>query len=225
MEASYWTTFDKPYACVNYKFEAAENTRETITSVSGNIREGSTFDDVIVIDIRGFCNIIPVGFDAFFPNVLGFSVYATQTFTVSSDDLKQFPKLRELWIYSNELEYLPSDLLEHNPNMESIHFHSNKIKFIGSEFFSKVPKLYEATFRGNVCIDRDAGDAKKLALLKKEIKKKCSSNAAAENSQKINYLQSDYLYNKISTLEKELKKLEEEYKNECSTDSVGEAKL
>jgi len=219
-EASYWSTFDKPYACVIYKFEAAKNVRETITGVSGTIREGSTIDDVIVIDLRGFCNIIPVGFDTIFSNILGFSVYATQTSTVSSDDLKQFPKLRELWIYSNELEYLPSNLLEHNPNMEYIHFNSNKIKFIGSQFFSAVPKMYGADFTGNVCIDRSAGDAKNLAKLKKEIKKKCSSNAADENSQKIIYLQSDQLSKKISNLKKELNDLKDEYERECTDDSV-----
>jgi len=213
-EASYWSTFDKPYACVVYEFKAEENTKEIITEVTtgttGLLREGTTFDDVIVLDLRGFCNIIPTGFDQFFKNLLGFSVHNTKLFTVSSDDLKQFPKLRELWIYSNELEYLPSNLLEHNPDMEYIHFNSNKIKFIGSEFFSKVPKLYGANFSGNVCINREAKDAKSVDKLKKEIKKKCSSSASSENSHKITSLKTDQLLFKISKLEREIKKLKDD---------------
>lgn len=218
-EASYWSVFDKPYACVAYDFRADENVKEIITNVTtgttGLLREGLTYDDVIVLDIRGFCNFIPTGFDKFFKNILGFSVYNTQTFTVSSDDLKQFPKLRELWIYSNELEYLPSNLLEHNPDMEYIHFNSNKIKSIGSEFFSKVPKLYGAVFTGNVCIDRSAGDAKKLESLKKEIKKKCSSSSSGDDSKKFSSLKIDLLLLKIAKLKKEIKDLKDESKNHC----------
>lgn len=214
LEASYWSTFDKPYACVVYELRAAENVKETITNVttgaSGQLGEGLTFNDVIVLDLRGFCNIIPTGFDTFFPNLLGFSVYKTKLYTVSSDNLKQFPKLRELWIYSNALEYLPSNLFEHNSDIEYIHFHGNQIKFVGSDFFSKVPKLYGASFRGNVCIDRDAGDAKKIESLKKEIKKKCSSAASSENTHKATSLKISYLLYKISKLENEIMELKEQ---------------
>ena len=220
LEASYWTLFDKPYACVEYNFLAQENVKETITNVTtgttGLLREGATYDDVIVLDIRGFCNLIPTGFDKFFKNILGFSVYKTKLFTVSSDDFKQFPKLRELWIYSNELEYLPSNLFEHNPDIEVIHFHNNKIKSIGSEFFSKLPKLKSASFSGNVCIVRGAGDAKKLESLKKEIKKKCSSSSSSnEDSKKISSLKIDLLLSKIAKLKKEIMDLKDESKNHC----------
>lgn len=215
-EASYWKTFDKPYACVDYEVSAKENIKETITGVTGSIKEGLTNDDVIVLDLRGFFNIIPTGFDKFFKNLLGFSVYNTQLITISSDDLVQFPKLRELWIYSNVLEYLPSNLLDNNPDIEYIHFHSNQIKFIGSEFFSKVPKLYGADFSSNVCINKSAGDSKALQSLIKDIKKKCSSNAAVgDNFHKITILKTDLLLLKISKLEKEIKKLESLNKNEC----------
>lgn len=210
LEASYWKTFDKPYACVIYKFKAAQNVRETITNVTGTNREGSTLDDVLVLDVRGFCNIVPVGFDKFFPNLLGFSVYNTELFTISSDDLKQFPKLREIWVYSNHLEYLPSNLFEHNPDVQYISFHANKIKFIGSEFFSKLPKLFGANFSGNVCITGEVSDAKALEAKKKEIKKKCSSNSASsENSHKVITLKIDNLLYQISKLEKKLQKLKD----------------
>lgn len=216
-EASYWKTFDKPFACVSYDIKARENFKEIVTSVNGTINDGKTNDDVIVLDLRGFFNIIPIGFDNFFKNLLGFSVYKSDLLTISSADLKPYPKLRELWIYSNALEYLPSNLLEHNPELLYIHFHSNQIKFIGSEFFSTVPKLYGASFLGNVCINIQAGNVKKLESLKKDIKIKCSSNAALdENSRKINKLKTDLLLFEISQLENEIMELENKDKDQCS---------
>lgn len=215
-EASYWKTFDKPFACVSYDIRADENVKETVTSVNGTISDGRKYEDVIVLDLRGFFNIIPVGFDKFFNNIRGFSVYKSDLLTISSEDLKPYPKLRELWIYSNALEYLPSNLLENNPELLSIHFHDNQIKFIGSEFFSTVPKLYGANFSGNVCISTSAGDVKKLESLKKDIKLKCSSNAGlSDDSRKITTLKTDLLLFEIQQLENEIMELENKEKNQC----------
>lgn len=214
-EAAYWTAFDKPYACVVHNFQGAENVQENITSVTGETRDGLTYSDVKVFDIRGFCNFIPTGIDKYFDNIEGFSAFNTTLLTVTSDDMKQFPKLRELWIYFNLLQFLPSNLFEHNPNIENIYFHNNKIKFFGADFFTHIPKLAITNFVNNECISRDAKN-EKLFLLKREIKKKCSSETGpTEISHDIKSLQLDYLYLKKVSLQKKVLKLKESNKKKC----------
>lgn len=213
-DGSYWSVLVEPYACIVYNIQGTENVKESITDVTGSIRDGLTYKDVKVVDIRGFCNFIPDAFDNYFENIEGFSSYNTSMITVSKADLKQFPKLRELWIYFNLLEFLPSDLFEFNPHIEYIHFNNNKIKFIGPEIFSNVPKLYSLKLSSNNCIQRSVDDVKMLQLLKREIKKKCSSETGpSEISHEITSLQTDYLYLKIAKLEKEILELKDSNKH------------
>lgn len=215
-EASYWSVLEKPYACIDYNIRGAENVKETITGVTGSIRDGLSYSDVKVIDLRGFCSFIPSGFDKYFNNIEGFSAYNTSMLTVTSDDLKQFPKLKELWIYFNLLEFLPSNLFEHNPDIEFIHFNANKIKYVAPDLFTKIPKLHGAKFGSNKCIDRNVADIKKLQLLKREIKKKCSlETGPSEIDQDITSLQISYLQLEVARLEMQLKKLKDMNKNKC----------
>ena len=213
---NYWSVIHEGTGCVMYDIRGAKNVKETITNVTGTLSEGTTFKDIKVVDMRGFCNFIPDGFDKYFENLEGFSSYNTSMLTVSSADLKQFPKLREIWVYYNLLEYLPSNLFEYNPNIEFIHFQQNKIKYIDPEFFTKIPKLIGAKFGGNECIDRNVSEVEYLILLKREIKKKCSSKAGPnEISQETASLQIDFLYLEIVKLEKEITMLKEVNKNIC----------
>lgn len=218
--ANYWSSFENgsAYACIVYNIRGAENVRETITDVTGPLSEGTSFADVKIIDIRGFCNFMPAGFDKYFENIEGFSSYNTSMKTISSDDLKQFPKLRELWIYFNLLEVLPSNLFEHNPNIESIHFKVNKIKYIGPEFFTYIPKLSVVNFATNECIDRNVDSDKSLVLLKREIKKKCSNkNGPIDVPTEVFTMQLNQLRLEASKLEKKIKEQREIYKK-CRKD-------
>lgn len=209
--AYYWNVFGgRPYGCIIANIQGTKNLKENITIT--NYNESASYDAVKVIEIRsGFSNYVPTGFDKYFDNVEGFSMYKTEVVELSSDELKQFPKLREFWIYFNLLEYLPANLFEHNPALEFIGFEHNKIKVIEPEIFDYIPKLFGFQLRGNKCIDRYVSEKRLIKLFKREITKKCS--VIKPPSKKDEWmLQIDALNLKISQLDNELEHLEESKK-------------
>ncbi|KAG4071344.1 hypothetical protein HA402_004048 [Bradysia odoriphaga] len=163
-----------PYGCyIRKTLDVTDKT--TVTSATGQHYYGNNESGVVALAIyEGTCEAIPSGLGSVFPNVEYFTIWSAKLKSVTSTDLQQFPKLREIWLYENDLEYLESNLFEHNPNVEYINFKSNKIKYIGGNFFTSLPKLRKATFWYNVCLSSEADDAAGLEAIKREISQKCS---------------------------------------------------
>ncbi|KAJ6644201.1 Cathepsin L, partial [Pseudolycoriella hygida] len=173
-----WKLIDNPdndpYGCY-IKKTLNVNTKTSVTSATGQHYYDNDESGVHALNIyEGTCEVIPSGLGSVFPNVEFFTIWNAKLKTVTSEDIQQFSKLREIWLYTNELEYLQSNLFEYNPNVEYINFKSNKIKYIGGNFFESLPKLTAASFYDNTCTSSEANDAAALEEIKNEIKQKCS---------------------------------------------------
>ncbi|XP_037051702.1 digestive cysteine proteinase 3-like [Bradysia coprophila] len=169
-----------PYGCF-IKNTLNVNGKTSITSATGQHNNGYDDSSVVALNIyEGTCEVIPSGFSSVFPNVEYFSVWSAKLKSVSSADIQQFSKLREIWLYSNNLEYLESNLFEFNPNVQYINFNSNKIKYIGGNFFTNLPNLQKANFRDNPCTSSEANDGAALEAIKREIRQQCPINGAGE---------------------------------------------
>lgn len=173
-----WTLIDNPdndpYGCYIRK-TLNVNSKTSVTSATGQHYYDNDESGVVALSIyEGTCEVIPSGFGSVFPNVEYFQIWNSKLKTVSSADIQQFSRLREIWLYTNELEYLESNLFEYNTNVEYINFKSNKIKFIGGNFFENLPNLRSASFYDNTCTSREANDAASLEDVKNEIRQRCS---------------------------------------------------
>ncbi|XP_037049116.1 digestive cysteine proteinase 1-like [Bradysia coprophila] len=170
-----------PYGCY-MKNTLNVNSKTSVTRSTGQHDHHKDESDVAALSIyKSVCEIIPSGFNSVFPNVEFFAIGASKLKTVSSADLQQFKKLREIWLYSNDLEYLESNLFEYTPHVEYINFNRNKIKFIGGNFFGNLPNLQKASFHDNVCTSREAYDAASLKKIKAETTQSCSLSGVGEN--------------------------------------------
>lgn len=177
-----WKLIDNPdndpYGCYIRKTLNVKR-KTSVTSATGQHYDNYDESDVVALSIyEGTCEFIPSGFGSVFPNVEFFQIWSAKLRHVSSADIQQFNKLREIWLYTNELEYLESNLFEYNPNVEYIKFKSNKIKYIGGNFFENLPNLQRASFYDNVCTSTEADDASTLENVKNEIRQKCSVDGA-----------------------------------------------
>lgn len=168
-----WDILGSPYGCFIENLSVTD--KQQVTKAGGSHLYGNTNNEVQVFNIYGgTCKILPSGFSSVFKNIQGLTIWKANLKTISKDDLKEFPDLREIWVYHNpELIYLESNLFEYNPKVESINFHSNKIKFVGLSFFDSLPKLKRALFNNNDCINDEAKDSAALETLKKEIYVQC----------------------------------------------------
>lgn len=179
--AGHWTNVGEAYTCYIRNIEVTK--KETVTEVKGTHEGSFKNGDLKALNIYGkTCHMIPSGFEAFFENVEAFSVNQSHLKTVTSADLKQFPKLREVWLYTNDLEFLPSNLFEFNPKVEYIVFKNNQISYVGADFFNYLPNLGKASFYSNVCINSAANELSELPALKKDIFEGCAFGGTADHS-------------------------------------------
>jgi hypothetical protein len=177
--SGHWTVVGEAYTCYIRNIEVTK--KEVVTEIKGSHEGTFTNGNLKALNIYGkTCNVIPSGFDTFFTDVEAFSVNESHLKTVTNEDLKQFPKLREIWLYTNDLEFLPSNLFEFNPKVEYIVFKHNKISYVGAEFFNYLPNLSKASFYSNVCINSAANELSELPALKKDIFDGCAFGGTTE---------------------------------------------
>lgn len=178
-DAGHWTVVGEAYTCYIRNVEVTK--KETVTEIKGAHEGSFKNENVKALNIYGkTCHTIPSGFDEFFGDVEAFSVNDSHLKTVTNIDLKQFPKLREIWLYTNDLEFLPSNLFEFNSKVEYIVFKQNKISYVGAEFFNYLPNLSKASFYSNNCINSAANELSELPALKKDIYEGCAFGATTE---------------------------------------------
>jgi hypothetical protein len=92
---------------------------------------------------------------------------------ISSDDLKPFPNLIELYLHKNKLTNLEGDVFKYNPKLQLISFNNNQITNIGPNIFAPMKNLREVYFSSNMCINKFSKTPADRFTLKKEIETKC----------------------------------------------------
>lgn len=182
---------NKPYGCILKTINV--KTKTTVTKATGTHYYGNTDRYVRGLNIYGnVCKVIPNGFDTLFGDILYMSVWQSSLDTLSSRDLKQFPRLQELWIYHNPLEYIEPQLFAYNQNLQYIALHHNQIQIIGSNFFDELPELNICNLTANKCgITGEAGNANELKTIRRKAKKTCSH---LFNFNEEDFSNNDYVY-------------------------------
>lgn len=94
---------------------------------------------------------IPVGIDAFFPNLRVFTANDGVLYYIEKEDLEQMPNLIGLHLDSNKLTYLPADLFEATPNLLVLSLGKNPIRSVGLGIFTFIKKLKALYFAKTTC--------------------------------------------------------------------------
>lgn len=81
---------------------------ETVTAVNGEHKAQKANEDVQIFIIDNqVCHYLPKDLDFHFPKVYHLDVNNSGLKSVSSVEMKMFPKLKQLYIRSNPIEILP----------------------------------------------------------------------------------------------------------------------
>ena len=107
--------------------------------------------DSLMFRDRQSLEYIPVGIDAFFPNLKVFSCYDCIVYYIEKADLEQMPNLIGLHLDHNKLTYLPADLFESTPNLLVLSLSKNPIATVGLGIFRPIKKLKALYFAETKC--------------------------------------------------------------------------
>lgn len=126
-----------------------------IQSATGNYLSGYTNADVEGFSVQHdkLLNRLPKGIEKFFPILAGLDWRLGSLTSLTSEDLKPFPKLQMILLGSNKLTSLDGDLFVYSPEMHYISFDNNLLESIGYGLLDDLNKLTNAYFNGNPCIN------------------------------------------------------------------------
>ncbi|KAG5669992.1 hypothetical protein PVAND_000280 [Polypedilum vanderplanki] len=159
--------YEKNYKCDVEKLSVTTH-NQIVSDVSGLHIPRRTNADVIILSIDGqTAHYLPQGLDKFFPNVIYLNINKSGLKEITKNDLKNFPKLRNIAVRGNDIESLPSDLFEYNPEITNIGFASNKIKSIGKDIFKSLNNLESVNLLRNTCISQQSNNRSEIAEMMK----------------------------------------------------------
>lgn len=162
------------YRCkVNFFNSTSQS--ENITDILG-VHEGEkSFEDVKLFMIENQnISMIPRNLNLIFPNLEGIIIESCNLKSLSSYDLKNYPKLKFVYIGNNQIYNLPGDLFENNLHIEWLTFRNNYTKTIGTNLLKNLKNLEFASFIRNTCINRKAQSKLEIQQLINDIERNCS---------------------------------------------------
>jgi len=186
-----------------------------VDDISGTHVAGYNNDNVEAFDIskRGPIHYFPHGINKFFTNIKGIAIRETGLKEIHQSDLKDFPKLVELWLYFSDLEILEENLFEFNPNLNLIELSSNKIKHIDPKVFDNLIKLKTLNLVSNKCIDMFAHDPIQFQNIIKTAQAQCTNLDYSNLEQKVKYLELESKFLNSENLREKFENLENLIKN------------
>jgi len=186
-----------------------------VDSISGTHLTGKNNDNVDFFYVsQGQVNYFPHGLNKTFKNLRGITIGNAGLKEVHQRDLKDYPKLMNLYLYNNNLQILEKDLFEFNPNLETIYLHTNKITHIDPNVFDKLSKLKSLYLNSNTCINMEAANnPTEVQKIIKTAQAQCISLDYSSLEQKVKYLEKESRVLDSQTLKKELEILKTEIKN------------
>jgi len=128
-----WGTLGKVYVCfVPNSPNITSLDAAQIDDTSGTHKAGYNDDNVVAISVynKALVHYFPRGLNKFFKNLKGIEIHSTGLKEIHQSDLKDYPKLINLWLWNSNLEIIEENLFEFNPNLEAINLNSNKISRI-----------------------------------------------------------------------------------------------
>lgn len=170
-----WPSVGTTYTCW-FGQVAVKNSSTSLESVQGKHLEGRKNADVKAISIyndRTKMEKLPGSIEKFFPKLLVFRWIFGNIKSISSQDLKPFPRLKVLILGENKITSLDGNLFKNNLQLRRIEFWSNKISIVGKNLLGNLKDLTYADFRFNPCIKTWAETPKEIDDLKQELLDKC----------------------------------------------------
>lgn len=180
----YWENLGRVYTCSVEDLSYSQSDSERVTDVVGVHDAGHSNNDVVKLNIRDqFCEIVPKGFEKFFPKLEGLRIASSDLVSLRQSDISVFPKLRNCDIYNNKLTKLYANLFEKNPNLEYLYFGFNSIKEVGTDILKPLKQLKTANFRDNNCISKIAENRHEIDQLQERLNDDCPIHGPTEEEE------------------------------------------
>lgn len=172
-----WATAGELYTCLG-PVKTSDGNLNHVLNVTGNHNSGKSNANV-----RAFCanfylfkdqpqlKRIPKGIEHFFPKLLVFQWGNGHLTSITAEDLKSFPVLKEIWLQGNKLVSLEDNLFSQTPKLEFVYLNNNKIINVGFGLLECLNNLQFAYFNENPCIDMYAQED--FSKLKFELQNFC----------------------------------------------------
>lgn len=173
LESTFYTCENRPIP-----IQMISKCNRRIEWILGSHMQGKSHDDVKFLNVVDqVLNYFPQNFDYFFKNLEIIQIHTTKLKEITSEDLKPFKKLKNLWIPGNEVEILEGDLFVNNPLLEFIAIQENHIMHIDQSTFAVLKKLKHLMFFEIYCLSGVSYDYLNLEEALKDILSNCSNFA------------------------------------------------
>lgn len=163
----------REYYCSASVFSSADE--QTLTNVTGILQGNKTTFDVskLAVYSQFIFYQIPKGIEKFFPSLTNLDFFDGNLITVSSNDLKSFPKLTSLSLSKQRLIILDGGLFKYTLNLEFIKISENPIQHVGKDLLESLKKLTEMNFLFNTCFSKVALNQSEFEELKTGLREQC----------------------------------------------------
>ena len=205
-----FSEYDWPFLGMSYGcsvLDIHKTDKNALSAIRGHKDRGKGNADVVTFSFwNSDISTIPSAIGFFFPNLKGFEWYRTKLQSISSTDLKQFPKLQYLYLAANRLIALDGDLFRYTRNLKGINFSNNNLQSITDNILDGLNLLEEANFQGNECVKFRAFDDHGFVELKQNFAKNCTNEIEdlKKDVRRLSALQTNN-ERRFSKLEKQMK--------------------
>lgn len=140
------------------EWEVSNMTAVTATSTDPFFVRNNSEALIIFKDANNL-TFIPLKIDSFFPNLKLLRIFNTKISKISSEELRQFPKLQTLILNFNLITELPANLLEWNQELLELvivglpfYTRDNSLHTIGENMLVTARKLEHVNIYNNFCV-------------------------------------------------------------------------
>lgn len=171
-----WVYIGDHYQCEVIVIHVDEP-NEVVQAINGTHMAGMTADDVRSIYITDkILRFFPKGFEMFFKNIESIQIYNSKLRSITKEDLRPFPMLKDIYLQMNRIAVLGADLFHFNPELKRMFFDYNRIRVISPDIFDPIDDLDSFHFNGNICISKDGKGQKAMNQFISEIVTDCQSS-------------------------------------------------
>lgn len=129
----------------------------TVSDVTQNHLAPKTNSDVTGVAIRAQdIRLLPRNLNEFYPNLESYDFLSSKIQEISREDLKGFPKLKQLHLNDNQITSISPNTFDDNPLLIAVSFINNPILYVAHNVFDNLLNLYELRFDGARCLNQKA---------------------------------------------------------------------
>lgn len=203
--------FTRSYKCDVISGTIRTRNEALVTRVYGFHENSRSNQDVLVFDARMVSlSYFPRNLNLYLPKVT--TIFVEKGLQdITKEDLRQYPKLLEIYLSDNEIEWIEKDLFIYNPQLQLVFFDRCKIKYVDPNVFDHLNMLVFLGFDNNICDSGHQENNRNGVLnLIQSIKRNCSIKPLQEMELESN-IQNLNLSLQIVNLKKEIAELKYNY--------------